>query len=89
VLEDSANVHHFRQELSNWLQKSGYSIDKLIGVKVTSPAKRLPERWNVPPENSNFTGRSKLLKQIEDHFSQKTTTAILTALHGLGGIGKI
>jgi hypothetical protein len=29
-----------------------------------------------------------LLKQIEDHFSQKTTHAILTACHGLGRIGK-
>jgi hypothetical protein len=54
----------------------------------TSPAERLPEQWNVPPKNSDFIGRSKLLKQIKDHFSQKTTPAILTACHGLGGIGK-
>jgi tetratricopeptide (TPR) repeat protein len=118
VLEDSAYVHLFRQELSNWLQKCGYSIDELlekgninvtaasgtghfvkadkinvIGVKITqmtstSPAERLPEQWNVPPKNSNFIGRRKLLKQIEDHFSQKTALPILTACHGLGGIGK-
>ncbi len=88
VLEDSANVHYFQQELSNWLLESGYSIDKLIGVNVTSPAKRLLEQWNVPAKNSNFIGRSRLLRQIEDHFSQNTTPAILTACHGLGGIGK-
>jgi hypothetical protein len=29
-----------------------------------------------------------LLKQIEDHFSQKTTPAILKTCHGLGGFGK-
>ncbi len=66
---------------------------EVVGVKNTqttqsSPAKRLPEQWDVPPKNSNFIGRSKLLKQIEDYFSQKTTPAILTACHGLGGIGK-
>jgi hypothetical protein len=87
VLENSANVHNFRQELSNWLQKSGYSIDKLIGAKVASPAKRLPELWNVPPINSNYIDRSELLEKIEHHFSQKTTM-VLTACHGLGGIGK-
>jgi hypothetical protein len=26
----SANVHYFRQELSNWLQKRGHSIDELL-----------------------------------------------------------
>jgi hypothetical protein len=60
------------------------------GVKVTlsSPAEHLPELWNVPPKNNNFIGRSELLKQIEDHFRQKTTPVILIACHGLGGIGK-
>ncbi len=66
---------------------------EVIGVKntqmtSTSPADHLPEQWNVPPRNSNFIGRSKLLKQIEDHFSQKTNPAVLTACHGLGEIGK-
>ncbi len=64
-----------------------------FGVKYTqmaprSPAEHLPELWMVPDKNINFIGRRKLLKQIEDHFSQKTTPAILTACHGLGGIGK-
>ncbi len=67
--------------------------DKVVGVKFTqmtpsSPAEHLPKLWMVPTQNINFIGRSELLKQIEDHFSQKTTPAILTARHGLGGIGK-
>jgi AAA+ ATPase superfamily predicted ATPase len=53
-----------------------------------SPAKHLQEQWNVPPKNSNFIGRSKLLKQIENYFSEKTVPAVLTACHGLGRIGK-
>jgi tetratricopeptide (TPR) repeat protein len=70
-------------------------VDKMevIGVKNTqmtpnTPAERLPEQWNIPPKNRNFIGRHKLLEQIEDHFNQKTTPALLTACHGLGGIGK-
>jgi hypothetical protein len=54
----------------------------------SSPAEHLPELWMVPTQNINFIGRSELLKQIVDHFIQKTTTAILTACHGLGGIDK-
>jgi tetratricopeptide (TPR) repeat protein len=62
---------------------------KNILLKIpTSPAERLPKQWNVPSKNNNFIGRSDLLKQIEDHFSQETTPAILTGCDGLGGIGK-
>jgi tetratricopeptide (TPR) repeat protein len=61
---------------------------KNIQIPLRPSAERLPEQWNVPPKNNNFIGRSKLLKQLEDHFSQKSTPAILTTCHGLGGIGK-
>ncbi len=67
------------------IEVSGVKITQIIS---TSPAERLPEQWNVPLRNRNFIGRSKLLKQIEDYFSQKTTSVVLTACHGLGGIGK-
>jgi hypothetical protein len=61
------------------------------GVKVMippAPSESLPILWKVPSKNSNFTGRSELLKKIEHHFSQNNDPAILTACHGLGGIGK-
>jgi hypothetical protein len=69
---------------------------EVIGEKITQnilpplnpPAQRLPDQWNVPPKNHNFTGRNELLKQIKHHFRQESTPAILTAFHGLGGIGK-
>ncbi len=69
----------------NYIENTGI---KIIHKPPISPAERLPDQWNVPPKNSNFIGRHKLIKQIEDHFSQKNTPAILTACHGLGGIGK-
>jgi tetratricopeptide (TPR) repeat protein len=66
---------------------------KVTGKKVTqinvAQAERLPERWKVPSKNKNFIGRGELLKQIKDHLNQEgSTLTVLTACHGLGGIGK-
>jgi tetratricopeptide (TPR) repeat protein len=60
-----------------------------IIVPLPTPAERLPERWNVPSKNKDFVGRGELLKQIKDYFNQEgSTLTVLTACHGLGGIGK-
>jgi hypothetical protein len=75
----------------NSFQHSKFEVNLVKNVTQktpTPPANYLPELWNVPSKNINFIGRSVLLKQIEDWFSQKTTPAILIACHGLGGIGK-
>ena len=54
-----------------------------------TPAERLPERWKVPSKNTDFKGRGDLLKQIKDYFNQEGSTfTVLTACHGIGGIGK-
>ena len=48
----------------------------------------LPPVWNVPHlRNPNFTGREETLKNLRDILSSGDTAA-LTALHGLGGVGK-
>jgi len=45
----------------------------------------LPDIWNVPPyRNLNFTGRDKLLSDLQDMLSAGTPVAIW----GLGGVGK-
>jgi hypothetical protein len=69
------------------------SVVNVTGLNVTHivtppPAEQLPYRLNVPHRNGNFVGRSQILKQIEDHLSQKNAPLILTACHGLGGVGK-
>jgi hypothetical protein len=64
----------FQQELWNWLQKSSHSIGESLNLRqmaLTLRHEPLPEQWNVSPKNRSFISRSKLLKQIEDHFSQK------------------
>ena len=48
----------------------------------------LPPIWNVPHRrNPNFVGRDDLLDQIQRTLGSDGTAA-LTAIHGLGGVGK-
>jgi glycosyltransferase involved in cell wall biosynthesis len=61
---------------------------------ATSNTYRLPDDpppiWgNVPPRNPSFTGRDELLEQLGRRLTAGGTTAVLlSALHGLGVIGK-
>jgi tetratricopeptide (TPR) repeat protein len=47
----------------------------------------LPAVWNVPLRNAAFTGRVAPLVQIRQQLCRENT-AVVQALHGLGGIGK-
>jgi len=48
----------------------------------------LPPIWNVPHQrNPNFVGRDDLLHRIRETLTSKKAAA-LTAIHGLGGVGK-
>ena len=49
----------------------------------------LPEVWNLPRRNPNFTGRDQILKELCVSLNEARSTALTQhALHGLGGIGK-
>jgi tetratricopeptide (TPR) repeat protein len=64
---------------------------KVIGKQIKLPqksAEHLHEIWNIPHKNHNFVGRKELLQRIENHLNQESTPVILTALDGLGGVGK-
>lgn len=41
-----------------------------------------------PPVNENFVGRKKILKDVNAHFSTHKNVVVLSALHGIGGVGK-
>jgi tetratricopeptide (TPR) repeat protein len=67
------------------------STIEVIVTQVNLPhtsAEHLPEIWNVPPKNHNFVSRKGLLRGIENHLNKESTPVILTALDGLGGVGK-
>jgi tetratricopeptide (TPR) repeat protein len=47
----------------------------------------LPTVWNTPPRNAAFTGREDALMALRNEL-ESGGTAVVQALHGMGGIGK-
>lgn len=68
-----------------------FEANTMIMLDPRGPKDKLFEMWNVPPKNINFAGRSDIIQEIENYFKSQIENAeplILTAFHGLGGIGK-
>ena len=49
----------------------------------------VPELWNMPPRNADFTGRAAGLEQLRDKLMSGGRAVVTAqALYGLGGVGK-
>ena len=49
---------------------------------------RKPNLFQLPTDNPNFTGRSKVIQTIEAILTSKNPTALISAVSGMGGVGK-
>jgi DNA-binding SARP family transcriptional activator/tetratricopeptide (TPR) repeat protein len=63
----------------------GEAGSRLPGSRLPGP--RLPGAWNVGPRNPGFVGRDDLLGHVRKRL-RSGGTAVVQALHGLGGVGK-
>jgi hypothetical protein len=49
----------------------------------------VPQIWNVPNRNADFTGRANILERLHDELAGDGTAVVLArAVYGLGGVGK-
>jgi hypothetical protein len=49
----------------------------------------VPQIWNVPNRNADFTGRANILERLHDELAGDGTAVVLArAVFGLGGVGK-
>jgi Domain of unknown function (DUF4062)/Tetratricopeptide repeat len=49
----------------------------------------VPQIWNVPNRNADFTGRDTILERLHDGLTGDGTAVVLArAVYGLGGVGK-
>ena len=49
----------------------------------------VPQIWNVPNRNADFTGRETTLERLHDGLTGDGTAVVLArAVYGLGGVGK-
>jgi DNA-binding SARP family transcriptional activator len=69
-----------------------------ISVALVAALRNLPQArpedaravrvWNVPARSPVFTGREELLTALHTGLGKQRSTAVVQALHGMGGIGK-
>jgi hypothetical protein len=58
-------------------------------VSVPQVSAMVPQIWNVPNRNADFTGRGTILDRLHDELTGDGTAVVLArAVYGLGGVGK-
>ncbi|WP_265030225.1 tetratricopeptide repeat protein [Wolbachia endosymbiont (group A) of Philonthus cognatus] len=77
-------------KVSYLTRKDDYFREAIEHLYSLKPREDLFERWNIPPKiaSGNFIEREYLNEEIVNHLKTKNEPVILTALYGLGGVGK-
>jgi tetratricopeptide (TPR) repeat protein len=77
---------HVYRDALNYLHKISTQLDR-IEAKIDGSPHRPAAVWSIPRPTEHFQDRPDLIAQIDAALERHDVTA-LTALHGLGGIGK-
>ena len=92
---DIGPVERFRQQLrdAGLIVRSFTSGDSLELEVFHALSERasaaVPQIWNVPNRNADFTGRENVLERLHDELAGDGTAVVLArAVYGLGGVGK-
>ena len=97
---DRGPVDRFRQRLrdAGLIVRTFRSADRLeleVFHALTAlaesprPGGPVPQIWNVPHRNADFTGRESILERLHNGLTGDGTAVVLArAVYGLGGVGK-
>ena len=92
---DRGPVDRFRQQLREaGLIVRSFSSAASLELEVfhalsERASSAVPQIWNVPNRNADFTGREYVLERLHDELAGDGTAVVLArAVYGLGGVGK-
>ncbi len=71
-----------------YLMSMTEDIHRKVVLQPSSPTQPLQLLFNVPKQNTFFTGRAELLQNLATALDAEQRTAIVQAVQGLGGVGK-
>ncbi|MGI8445844.1 MAG: FxSxx-COOH system tetratricopeptide repeat protein [Streptosporangiaceae bacterium] len=93
---DSGRALRFRQQLRDaglivrsFTSGDGLELEVFHALSELAGRIAVPQIWNVPNRNADFTGRENILERLHDELAGDGTAVVLArAVHGLGGVGK-
>jgi hypothetical protein len=89
--EDSLEleVFHALRELAAQDPERNASLPRWADPGLIRAPVIVPQIWNVPNRNADFTGRASILERLHDELAGDGTAVVLArAVYGLGGVGK-
>jgi hypothetical protein len=84
-------VFHALTELAREVQRPTSTVQpSKTSASISSPTiLTVPQIWNVPNRNADFTGREAILEKLHDDLAGDGRAVVLArAVYGLGGVGK-